>query len=270
MTVRFEKENHIAIFTLDNPKVNALTPPMHKEFYDHMQAFLTDTDVHVGILTGAGKRAFCGGDDIKNDWNLPSLHDTLIAHFRPSKAEDANRRPGWEREMRRFDRFKPIVAAINGPAMGMGFIYLMLHTDIRVATPNAMLGLPEIKYGMGGAGGSTQLWRHLPIPIAMSMLLTGEPLSAEDALKFHLINEIVEPERLMERALQIAGKIAALPPLAVSVEMEAFYRSMELSRQDNMAYMSNLYRLQRAAYLTGENTSNAPLAENSPEQKRDE
>ena len=98
---------------------------------------------------------------------------------------------------------------------------------------NAKLGLPEIKYGMGGAGGSTQLWRHLPIPIAMSMLLTGESMSAEDALKFHLINEIVEPEHLMERALEIAGKIAAMPPLAVSVEMEAFYRSMDLSRQES-------------------------------------
>ena len=94
-------------------------------------------------------------------------------------------------------------------------------------------------------------------------------MTAEDALKFHLVNEIVEPEHLMERALEIAGKIAAMPPLAVRVEMEAFYRSMELSRHDNMAYMGHLYRLQRAAYLTGENASNAPLAADSPEQSRD-
>lgn len=270
MSVRFEKRGAIAVFTLDNGKVNAITPRMHKEFFDHLQEYLSDNDLRCAILTGAGDRAFCGGDDIKNDWNYSDVHDSLQAHFEPSDPGNLDIRPGWDRELRAIDRRKPIIGAINGPAMGMGFIYVLQFMDIRIATPNALLGLPEIKYGMGGAGGSTQLWRHLPPAVAMSMALTGESMSAEDALHYGLINEIVEPSQLIARAMQIATTIASHPPVAVRVEMEAFYRSMDLSRRDNSAFMSHLYRLQRTAYLTGEDTSATPLDPGAPEQNRDE
>ena len=266
MSVKYEKQGRIAVFTLENGKVNAFTPPMHKQLYDHIDDFIKDPDIHAGVLTGTGRQAFCGGDDIKNDWSMDSLHDTLMAHFQPSTDKSAKARPGWEREIRSIDRYKPIVGALNGPAIGMGFIYAMLFMDIRIAAPNAKLGLPEIMYGMGGAGGSTQLWRQLPPPIAMSMVLTGDPLSAEDALRFGLINEIVDHDKLLNRAIQQAEKIASYPPLAVRVEMEGFYRSMDLSRRDTAGFMGHLYRLQRAAHLTGDNVSANPLADNAPEQ----
>jgi enoyl-CoA hydratase/carnithine racemase len=144
MSVKYEKHGHIAIFTLENGKVNAFTPAMHKQFYDHLDDFLRDPEMHSGVLTGSGKQAFCGGDDIKNDWSLDSLHDTLTAHFHPSNDASVNARPGWERELRTIDRYKPIIGAINGPAIGMGFIYAMMFMDIRIASPNAVLGLPEI------------------------------------------------------------------------------------------------------------------------------
>jgi enoyl-CoA hydratase/carnithine racemase len=268
MSVKYEKHGHIAIFTLENGKVNAFTPAMHKQFYDHLDDFLRDPEMHSGVLTGSGKQAFCGGDDIKNDWSLDSLHDTLTAHFHPSNDASANARPGWERELRTIDRYKPIIGAINGPAIGMGFIYAMMFMDIRIASPNAVLGLPEIMYGMGGAGGSTQLWRHLPPAIAMSMVLAGEPLPVEDALRYGLINEIVDHDALLDRAIEIAEKIASYPAIAVRVEMEGFYRSMDLSRRDTAGFMSHLYRLQRAAYLTGENTSANPLDPNAPENNK--
>ncbi|HRL21396.1 MAG TPA: enoyl-CoA hydratase/isomerase family protein [Alcaligenes sp.] len=260
MPVRYERKGTIGIFTIDNPPVNAFTPPMHKEFYDYLQAFLADRQVHVGVLTGAGERVFCGGDDIKHPWGHGSLKEDLNAHFFPSQAGKDQCRPGWERENAILDRYKPIVAAVNGPAMGMGLFYLLTHTDIRLAVPSARFGFPEIAYGMGGAGGMAQVGRHLPRTVAMSMLLTGEPLSAESALRHDLINEIVEPAHLMERALAIAALIARHPPVAVRVEMEAFERGVEQPRREAISFTSHLYRLQRAAHLQSPENKELPLA----------
>ncbi len=260
MQVKYERKGNVAIFTLENDKVNQLTPTMHKQFHDHMKSFLADQSIHVGILTGAGNRAFCGGDDIKKDWGFGSAEQNNYEHFWPSTEQNAHLRPGWERELKHVERFKPIVGAVNGAAMGMGLIYLLCHTDIRIAVPGAKLGFPEIAYGMGGAGGTTQLSRHLPRAVAYYMLLTGEPLVAEDALKYDLVNEIVPPEKLMERAMEIAEKIAEQPPLAVRVEMEVFNRSQDLPRDQSIAFASHLYRLQRAAYLSQPGTSATPLS----------
>jgi enoyl-CoA hydratase/carnithine racemase len=102
----------------------------------------------------------------------------------------------------------------------------------------------------------------------MSMVLAGEPLPVEDALRYGLINEIVDHDALLDRAIEIAEKIASYPAIAVRVEMEGFYRSMDLSRRDTAGFMSHLYRLQRAAYLTGENTSANPLDPNAPENNK--
>jgi enoyl-CoA hydratase/carnithine racemase len=259
MTIRYDKKEKVGIFTIDNAPVNALTPRMHKEFHDHLRDFLSDTSVHVGILTGAGQRAFCGGDDIKNDWSRSSQEESLDAHFWPSRDEDTDLRPGWERELKTIERFKPIIGAINGPAMGMGLIYLLCHTDVRIGVPDARLGFPEIAYGMGGAGGTTQLARHMPQSVAMWMLLTGDPLTAEEAHDHHVLNEIVAPENLMQRAMEVAEKIAAHPPIAVRVEMEVFKRSLDLPHNEAIALTAHLYRLQRAAYLAKPGTSATPL-----------
>mgnify|MGYP001160947265 CR=1 FL=1 len=268
MKIHYQVEGPIGIFTLDNGKVNAITPQMHKELHDHMKSFLSDNSVRCGVMTGAGQQAFSGGDDIKTDWGYPDLHDTLMAHFSPSSEDRTTIRPGWERELRAIDRYKPIVGALNGPALGMGFFYVMTFMDIRVATPNAFLSLPEIAYGMGGIGGSTQLWRHLPPSVAMDMVLLGEKLTAEQAQTYGLYKKIVDHPDLMETALGYARKIASFPELGVRVEMEGFYRSMDMSRRDNSAFMEHLYRLQRAAYLTGENASAHPLDPTSPEQQK--
>lgn len=259
MTVQYDRDGKVAIFTFNNPDVNTLTPPMHKQFHDLLSEFIADKEIHVGILTGAGTRAFCSGDDIKNDWGYGSLQENLDAHFWPSTAMDADKRPGWDREIALLTRYKPIIGAVNGPAMGQGLIYLFQHTDIRIATPNARFGFPEIAYGMGGASGLSRMTRHLSPAVAMWMLLTGEAMSAEAALKHDFINEIVEQDRLMDRAMEVARKIAAHPPLAVRVEMEVFQRSMDLSRADSVALSTHLYRLQRAAYLTKPGTTATPL-----------
>lgn len=266
MTVHYEKDGAIAVFTLDNGKVNAITPRMHHEFHEHLKDYLSDPALKSAVLTGAGTRAFSGGDDIKTDWSHPTQAETLQAHFHPSRMGEIDVRPGWERELRGLERYKPIVGALNGPALGMGFIFAMNFMDIRVATPGAYLSLPEIAYGMAGAGGSTQLWRHLPPAIAMDMVLTGKVLEAEQAQHFGLYNDVVAPEALMETALAKAAKIAESPGVSIRVEMEGFYRTMDMSRSDGSAFMYHLYRLQRAAYLSQPGTSANPLADDAPEQ----
>jgi len=260
MGIKYEKKGRVATFTLDNGKVNAFTPEMHKELYDAVKEFCADRSVHVGILTGAGNRAFCAGDDIKNPHGHQAPADAMAAHFFPSTEEEAHLRPGWERELKAIERFKPIIGAINGPVVGMGAIYMLNLTDIRIATPNAFIGLPEIAYGMAGAGGSTQLARQVPPAVAMWMVLLGENMPAEDALKHDLYNEVVAPDALMPRAMELADRIAGLPPISVRVEMEVTKRAAEMSRSEALSLTSHLYRLQRAALTATGEYNSLPLA----------
>jgi len=246
MPLHYEKSDGIAVLTLDNPPVNVFTPALHKELYDHLRDFVADPDVRVGILAAAGERAFCAGDDIKSARPERALAETVERHFAERREDEPLEYPGWEFEILRMQRYKPIVAAVNGACLGQGLIYLLMLTDIRLATPDARFGFPEIAYGMGGAGGATRLGQQIPHTAAMWLALTGEPLDAQDALRVNLINEIVEPSRLRGRAHEVARMIARHPPLAVRVEMEAYYRGLDLSRQDALATAGHLYRLQRA------------------------
>lgn len=152
MTIRYEKDGHVATITIDNGKVNAFTPEMHKQLHDIMQEFMADRSVHVGILTGAGTKAFCAGDDIKTPNGVQPPQDALAAHFFPSTDEDTKLRPGWERELRKMERYKPIIGAINGPALGMGAIYLLNLTDIRIAAPMPSSGCPRLPMAWQGQG----------------------------------------------------------------------------------------------------------------------
>ena len=127
----------------------------------------------------------------------------------------------------------------------------MLLTDIRIATPEAKFGLPEINYGMGGAGGVTRLGRHLPHTVAMYMLLTGEYMDADRALKHHLVNEIVPQDQLFDRVAGIADKIARHPLLAIRTEMDAFSAGNDLSKADAANLTASFYRYQRMIHEAG-------------------
>jgi enoyl-CoA hydratase/carnithine racemase len=247
--LRYNISGAVATITIDHPPVNAFNPPMHRELYGILEEFLRDQNVRVGILTAAGSRAFCAGDDIKSPRPNRTTAEIVQRHLNPKQPEVPPEYPGWEAEVQRLSetRFKPIIAAVNGPVFGQGLIYLLHLTDLRIATPNARFGLPEIAYGMGGASGVTRLGRQIPHLAALWLALTGEPFSADEALRNNLINEIVAPEKLVERANEIAQLIARHPPLAVRVEMEAYYRAQDMSRDQASAFSGHLYRLQRAA-----------------------
>jgi enoyl-CoA hydratase/carnithine racemase len=251
MPLHYTKENTIARIVMDNPPVNVFTPVLHKDFHKILKDFVADDSVHVAVWSATGDRAFCAGDDIKT----PRVERTLAERVERElgarhDGEDLDY-PGWESEVLNLTRFKPIVGAINGHCLGQGFIYLMHLTDLRIASENAKFGLPEIAYGMGGAGGVMRLSRMIPPTSAMWMLLTGESFDARQAFEHHIVNEVVADSVTLEaRALEVAENIAAHPPLAVRTEMEAFYRASEMSAADARAFTARLYRLQRMAFDT--------------------
>jgi enoyl-CoA hydratase/carnithine racemase len=249
MSLGYTKTDGIATITIDNPPVNVFTPELHRDLYEILRDFMADPTIRVGILTGAGTRAFCAGDDIKTERPKRTVAEIVERHLQPRRNDESCEYPGWEAEVARLceERFKPIIAAVNGPVMGQGLIYLLRLTDLRIAVPTAIFGLPEIAYGMGGASGAVRLGRHIPPVTALWLALSGEPFNADQALRNHLINEIVEPDRLMSRAREIAARIATHPPIAVRTEMEAFYRAQDMTSPQATAFTSHLYRLQRTA-----------------------
>ena len=248
--LRYEKDGHVATITIDNPPLNIFTPEMHKRLFEVLQEFSADIDVRCGILTGAGDRSFCAGDDIKTERPQRSRLEVVERHLTPSHAFDAPEYPGWEHEVMSLARYKPIVAAVNGHCLGQGFIYLNLLSDIRYASTHAQFGMPEIVYGMGGAGGVLSLGKMIPHIAAMKLLLLGEKISAEKAEQLFLINAVVEANRLMERAQAAAERIASHPPLGIRIEMESYYRGLDLSRADSMAMAGHMYRLARSVQIT--------------------
>jgi enoyl-CoA hydratase/carnithine racemase len=249
MPIHYEKTDAIAVFTIDNGPLNILTPELHKQLHALLQEFLIDGQVRVGILMGSEGNSFCAGDDIKLKQPERSKQQELESYLFLHQGErELPQRPGWEVNVLQTERFKPIIAAVDGYCLGQGMIYLSCLTDIRIATPRAKMGLPEVAYGMGGGGGMARLGMQMPHVTAMWHLLTGEPMTAAQALEHHFINEITPVEQLKARALAIAALIARHPPVAVRVEMEAYYKSMDFSRLDAMRYVNNLYRLQRMGF----------------------
>lgn len=243
---RYEKSDGIAVITLDNPPVNVLTPEHHRQLYGILSDFHSDPEVRCGIWTGAGDRVFCAGDDVKTARRERTTAEIVNRHLYPRREEDPDEYPGWEWDILNLRRTKPMIAAVNGPCMGQGMIYLLLLTDLRIAAAHARFGMPEIAYGMPGAGGVTRLAKQIPQTAALWMALTGEPIDAEEARRCFLVNEVVAPERLMARAREVAGRIAALPPVAVRVELEATYRAQDLGRDDAMALAGHMYQMVRA------------------------
>lgn len=245
MPLHYEVKDHIATFTLDNPPVNVWNPELTKTLYDRLVEFNADNSVHVGILTATGDRAFSAGDDIKSprpDWSDAELNRRFLNGMR---ADTELGYPGWEAEILELPRRKPIIAAVNGPAIGQGMLYLLLLTDIRIAAANASFGLVEIAHGMGGAAGGARLGAQLAHVDAMYLALTGELVDAEKACAMRLVNEVVPRDMLMTRTLEIARRIASHPRLAVKVEMESYYTTQTMTREQALRHAAQLFRLLR-------------------------
>jgi E-phenylitaconyl-CoA hydratase len=206
MTVSIEVHEFIATVTLDRPEaMNALDPDSVNQLHAIWQQISSDSDIRVVILTGAGDRSFCTGADLKK--TIPPAESFAELHFGSvgSTANMANLHTG-----------KPVIAAINGFALGGG-LELALQCDIRIASDRASFGLPEVCIGsIPGAGGTQRILRAVGQSDAMLMLMTGARIDATEALRIGLVSRVVAPSILMETATSIARQIAANAPLAVS------------------------------------------------------
>jgi enoyl-CoA hydratase len=239
--VRFERDGQVAIITLDRPsKLNAYTPQMFEELIEHCDEFTHDRDLRVAILTGAGERAFCAGAD---------LGKTL------SRITDGGPRHFADITKRFFSTiYKPIITAVNGICTAGG-TEMMVGTDLRLAVPHATFGLGEVRWGITPGGGShVRLPRQIPWAIAMEILLTGRPITAQRAYEIGLINKIVEPDKLMDEALELAHTIASNAPLAVEAAKEIAVRGMGLEGPFQLEYYIS------GRVLTTEDAKEGPLA----------
>jgi enoyl-CoA hydratase len=207
MPVAVDHRGPVRLVTIDRPeRANALDPTT---FHGLGRAFLDaagDDDVRVVVLTGAGTKAFCSGMDLKA--------------FRDGATDGAGG-PGPEIFAEQYFP-KPIVAAVNGAAVGGGF-GLVLACDIVVAAEHAIFGLPEVARGLVGAGATSRAALRLPPAVALELALTGAPLDAARALHLGLVNEVVPASQLLDTALGTAQRIASNGPLAVRVAKEIVY-----------------------------------------------
>lgn len=221
-----EKRNHLVIITINRPEVlNALHIPACTELDEVFNSFSTDPDLWVAIITGTGNRAFCSGNDLKwmTSEGKEAYHNGMAAL-----------KGGWGGITKRFNCYKPIIAAVNGLALGGGF-ELALACDIILAVENAVFALPEPKVGMmASAGGVNRLPRQIPYHLAMGIILTGRRLSVEEALRFGLVNEIVPSGKLLDRAESWAREIMDCAPLSVRAAKETIVKSLEIPYDESI------------------------------------
>jgi crotonobetainyl-CoA hydratase len=211
--VLFETQGRVAHITLNRPEsLNAINPPLGAALTEAIYRFRDDPELWVAVLTGAGNRAFSAGSDLK--WRAD--HEDQM---RKIQVGSGTERPGLNSPG--FECWKPIIAAVNGYAVGGG-LEMALACDIIVAADHAKFGLPEPRRGlMADFGGVARLTRHVPLKVAMGMILTGKFVDAHEAYRIGLANEVVPGEQLMQTADRWAAEIMECSPLAAQASKQA-------------------------------------------------
>ncbi len=224
--ITVEKKDHVTTLTINRPEVmNALHPPCCLEMDQALNEFSDTPDDWVCILTGAGERAFSAGDDLK--WQ--AQHGTEAVFEAVQRC-----RGGYAGIAVRFDCFKPIIAAVNGVALGGGFD-VVLSCDLIVAAEHARFGLPEPRVGLMAQGSVPRLLRRIPYYHAMDLILTGRTISATEAHGMGLVNEVVPADGLIEAALRWASEILECAPLAIRASKEAAIKGAPLPLEEALA-----------------------------------
>jgi crotonobetainyl-CoA hydratase len=205
--VRTQVEGQTLIVTLDRPKANAIDVATSRALYAAFDRLRQDPDLRVGILTGAGDRFFSAG------WDLKAAA--------AGEGVDADHGPGGFAGITEFfDIGKPVIAAVNGLAYGGGF-ELLLAADMVVAADHAEFALTEVTLGIvPDAGGMLRLPARMPRPIAVEYLLTGRRMTAPEAARWGLVNQVVPAAEVMPAALELARRVCASAPLAVAAVLE--------------------------------------------------
>ncbi|MFQ6241650.1 enoyl-CoA hydratase/isomerase family protein [Sinorhizobium meliloti] len=224
--VRFERDGHVAVITLNRPqKLNAVTPEMADAIVSAVGECNESDSIRCVILTGAGERAFCAGSDIRE----------LDGYDTPWQFRN---RPDYCDAVRAL--LKPTIAAVNGYAFGGG-LETAMSCDIRVAAENAQFAAPEIKLGwIGGGGMAAHLTHSIGASNAALMLLTGDPVSAERALAWGLVSEVVPQGELMARARTIAAVIASRAPIAAETAKANLKAAVSMPLEKAIEYERDL------------------------------
>jgi len=237
---KVEREGRLTIVTLNRPEVmNALHAAAHAELGAVFDDFAADPEQWVAIVTGAGDRAFSAGNDLK----------VTAAGGGSARVLPANS-AGFGGLATRFDLTKPVIAAVNGIAMGGGF-EIALACDIIIAAERAVFALPEPRVGLAAlAGGLHRLPREIGTKRAMGMILTGRRVSAAEGRELGFVNEVVANDQLMTRAKALATQIATeLSPMSIRASKDAVYRGLAevsveaaMKNQNNYPAVAAMYR----------------------------
>ena len=226
-TLDYAMDGHVAVLTYDRPEQrNAISRQMNDELHHAWRRFRDDDEAFVLVITGAGD-AFCAGWDLADaaEWPQPDW-DEYRVHVYDS--------PGACGYTRRVDVFKPVIAAVNGWAVAAGLETALL-ADIRIAAENAVFGALERRWNIVAGDGMTV---RLPLAVgyarAMEMIITGRPVDAAEALRIGLANEVVPEGGALERALELAHQIAALPQGAIRSDKETLVRNVGRTLEEQL------------------------------------
>lgn len=217
--IKVAKEHHLTIITLNRPEsCNALHAAAHEELSHAFDDFQTDIDQWVAIVTGAGEKAFCAGHDLKQQASGGGL---------------VTPKSGFGGLTARFNLNKPVIAAVNGIAMGGGF-ELALACDLIIASDKAVFALPEPRVGLAAlAGGMQRLPQVIGLKRSMGMLLTGRRVAAKEGFELGFINEVTT-EPVLEVAKRWANKILSCSPLSIRATKRAVLNGLETSVEQGM------------------------------------
>jgi enoyl-CoA hydratase len=229
--VLIEKRGRVAVITVNRPdKLNALNTPTRRDILSALDKLERNEDVRVVVITGAGEKAFIAGADINEFAGMTAVKQR--AAMKGRRAFDAVE-----------DFSKPVIAMINGFCLGGG-CELALACDIRIASTKAKLGQPEIKLGIiPGGGGTQRLTRIIGEGKAMELILTGDFISAEEALNLGLVNYVYAPEELEAKTMELANKIAEMSPVALAMAKASVKNAARLNLREGLDSEVDLFAL---------------------------
>ncbi|MEM7285838.1 MAG: enoyl-CoA hydratase-related protein [Actinomycetota bacterium] len=249
-SIVLDVDGHVARITIDRPeRMNAFDIDTHEAFSAAIDRIQADDDIRVAVITGAGERAFCAGRDLK--WTAE-----VSRASEEERAEVDRRTAAVTRLQFRFDITKPLIARVNGVALGGG-LELALACDIIIAADHAEMGLPEARRGLiAGAMGIHRLPRQVPYHLAMGYLLTGRHFSAQRAAEMGLVNEVVPMSELDASVDAWVADIARCSPASLRATKQSALDALHLPLSDAASYVSDA----EAAWRTSPDRIEGPRA----------
>ena len=244
MAIDFTLEDHVATITINRPeRMNAMDTEHYNALSSAWVRVRDDPEIRVAIITGAGEKSFSAGADLKSFVGAqPPLSELLLTQ----KNQILNRG---------LEVWKPIVAAVNGYCLGGGMT-LLLATDLRIAAEHATFSVAEVKRGVFPANGGTQrIAQQLPHAIAMELLLLGDSIDAQTALRWGLVNRVVKASELMVTAREFAARLARNAPLAVQAAKELAIRSRDVDLRTGLRMEELFLRLLQGSEDVREGTT---------------